>query len=268
MAKKINQAVKAMDANGNIQIFDTIAEAARSLKIDASNIRKVLVGSRKRAGKYSFSYTSETPTTKIGKKTRKTREEAAARREVISKVHDRLKELNVRYRNAVKSGTYKGDPIMQQMMAHTDYFGATKTGGFNISRSNLNKFSKKELENLLYSLEREEDKYKKLAEKKGRGMSDAALAALFGITEKQVKEYRDTIPALFDLLHLIKEDSDLKYKDVQTTIFDSLQSGIDSESVEDFLESIRGAYEGNDTDSLETILDLIENANEYADDYS
>lgn len=263
-----NYFIKMIDATGNHRIYATISEAAKALQLDASNIGKVLKGRRKSAGGFKFVYTLEPPTTKLGRALRRTRREASIHREFVSTVHDRLKEINQRYRNALKENVYKSDPVLQKLMSHTDYFGATKTGGYNISTTNLNKFSTEELQNLLKVLRSEEHKYVEIAERKRRPMGRAALSALFGISEKQVKDYDAIIPAIFDLLHLAKEDAFFKYSDVQTQIFETMQNNVDEEQLERYIDTIYEAYLGNDAQALENILNEMAKVDkEFIDSY-
>lgn len=267
MAKK-NFNVKAVDASGKVRVYDSIAEASRALHLDASNIAKVLRKNRKSAGGYGFSYTLEAPTTAAGKAARRTRREAAEHKEIVTAVHDRLKELNQRFRNAMKEKVFNKDQVLKKLMSHTDYFGATKTGGYNITLKNLNAFSNDELENLLKVLRSEEKKYVKIAERKKRPRDAATTAAILGITEEQVKNYDAIIPAVFDLIRLAKEDKFFKYSEVQTAIFEALQRDEDEETIERYVDTIYDAYSGNDQDALSDILEEINQVEEeYRDRY-
>lgn len=257
----MNKFIKAM-IEGKSTIYASIAEAARALRIDASNIGKVLRGKRPTAGGFKFSYTLETPTTRAGRATMKSRIERAEHREAVNAVHDRLKEINQRYRNALKEKVYTDDPVLQKLMSHTDYFGATKTGGYNISSSNLNKFTTSELQNLLKVLGSEEKKYIKIAETKKRGHGRAELAAILGISENQVSEYDDLIPAAFELMRLSNEDSFFRYSETRDALFESFQAGLDHEKIEGYIDSIYEAYLGNDIAALGNILAEMANVDE------
>lgn len=257
----MNKFIKAM-IEGKSTIYASIAEAARALRIDASNIGKVLRGKRPTAGGFKFSYTLETPTTRAGRATRKSRIERAEHREAVTAVHDRLKEINQRYRNALKEKVYADDSVLQKLMSHTDYFGATKTGGYNISASNLNKFTTSELQNLLKVFGSEEKKYIKIAETKKRGHGRAELAAILGISENQVSEYDDLIPAAFELMRLSNEISFFRYWEMRDALFESFQAGLDHEKIEGYIDSIYEAYLGNDVASLGNILAEMANVDE------
>lgn len=250
--------IKAVDAQGKVHIYATIAEAARALDIDSSNIGKVLRGRRPTAGGYTFQRTEERPTTRAGRKTVREKRERTERKQILSRVHDTLKELNVRYRNAVKEGVFTSDPVLSKMMSYSDYFGSTKTGGYNISVANLKQFSTSELQNLMKMLKRDERQYIRIAERDEDIKNAAAIAATFGITINQVNAYEDVLPALFDLLHLAKIDNFFRYSDVQVSLYQAMQSNASPEELQNFIDQIYSAYMGNDTNSLESIINQLD----------
>lgn len=258
--------IKAIDAAGKVRIFGSVAEAAKALNTDASNIGKVLRGKRQKAGGYSFSRTLEPPTTKKGREARRAERVKSERKAILSEVHDTLKELNQRYRNARKENVYQTDEVLKKLMSHTDYFGQTKTGGYDISMQNLRKYSNVELENLQRVLRAEEKKYTKIAERKARPMSPAALAGLFGISQNEVDKYKDVLPYLFDLLHLAREDQFFKYSDIQDHIWEAMKNGIEPEKLMEYIDLIYEAYADNNVDALDFILNEMTES-EYQDNY-
>lgn len=256
---------------GKKRVYATIAEAAKALKIDSSNINKVLRGARHSAGGFTFERTEERPTTKAGRQTVQRKKEAAARRKLLDSVHDRLKEINVRYRNAKKEGLYETDPILQSIMSHTNMFGATKTGGYNISRQNLKQYSDMELSNLLRVLNHEERKYIKQAEREASPDSAAAVAARFGIPAKQITEYEDLVPFLFDLLRLAKFDEFFRYSDVLRSISIVMKRNATREELEKYLNAIFDARLGNRAEDLSRTIqemDKYKLDKKYIDDLS
>lgn len=264
--KKTKLSIRVTDKDGKTRIFSSMAAAARELNIDPANIRKVVRGERKSAGGYQFAATSEKPTTKEGRRAARQARESANRKDIINTVHDRLKELNVRFRNARKTDAFATDPVLQQLMSHTGYFGQTKTGGYNISAQNLKKFSNTELENLMRVLNAEEKKYTR--PKKKREVSPARLAATFGISENQVEKYDYLVPVLFDLLHLVKEEAFFKYAEVQNAIFNVMQNDIEPEKLEEYIDMIYDAYMGNRVDDLNNIVDQMNSyGSEFRDSY-
>lgn len=246
--------IKAKDSSGKTHIYASIAEAAKALHVDASNIGKVLRGARSTAGGWSFTRTSEAPTTRAGRAAVREKKISAGRRKLLNIVHDRLKEINVRFRNAKKEGVYASDPVLVKMMTHTDYFGVTKTGGYNISMQNLKKYDDTELNSLLQVLKTEEKTYVKLAEREADVQNAAAIAATFGISIDQVNGYEDILPALFDLLHLAKIDEFFRYADIQRSLYQAMQADATADELQDWIDAIYEAYWGNDIDALGSIV--------------
>ena len=246
--------IKATDKSGKSIIYASAAEAATALKVDPSNISKVLRGVRPTAGGYSFTKTLERPTTAAGRRTLKQKKETAERKELVKAVHDRLKILNEKFRTAKKENFLETDKILQKQMAHSQYFGQTKTGGYNISIANLKKYSSDELQNLLIMLDREQKKYTRQQTQKQKATSMADIAAIFGISQPQIQEYDYILPALFDLLHLAKIDEFFRYSDVQTAIWDVMQKDVDPEQLEKYIDTMYDAYLGNRSEDLDSIL--------------
>lgn len=262
--------IKATDKSGKSIIYASAAEAAKALKVDPSNISKVLRGVRPTAGGYSFVKTLERPTTAAGRRKVKKQKETAERKELVKAVHDRLKILNEKFRTAKKENVLETDKILQQQMSHADYFGRRKQGGYNIDISNLKKFSTDELQNLLTMLNREQKKYVRQQTKNQKAMSMARLAAIFGISEEQIKKYDYILPALFDLLQLAKFDEFFKYADIQAAIWNIMQNDIESEELEKYIDTIYDAYLGNRKSDLDNILYAMDQYGKdpkYADPY-
>ena len=262
MAKDFKGFVKAITDSG-FSIFESIAAASRALKIDAANIRKVLTGQRPRAGGLSFVYTLERPKSSKIRAKLKEQEAVSEHKTAVQAVHDRLFELNKRFTNAKKAGTLENDPVMQKMMSHTDYFGQIRGGRYRISAEHLSQFSTDELNNLLSILSREEGQYKELFRKKSKkGLGKAALAAIFGVSEKEISGYDDLVPAIFELMRLGKEDKFFRYSDLSETLFGAVQDGMDEDVLTEYMNDIYQAYAGNDIAAYEAVLEAMANVDE------
>lgn len=262
MAKEFKGFVKAITDSG-FSIFESIAAASRALKVDAANIRKVLTGKRSRAGGLSFVYTLERPKSSKIRAKLKEQEAVSEHKTAVQAVHDRLFEINKRYTNAKKAGTLENDPVLQKMMSHTDYFGQVRGGRYRISAEHLSQFSTEELNNLLSILSREEGKYKDLFKKKSKhGLGKAALASIFGVSEKEVQGYDDLVPAIFELLRLGKEDKFFRYSDLSDAIFGAVQDGMDEDVLTEYMNDILQAYAGNDIAAYEAVLEAMANVDE------
>lgn len=266
-------AIKAK-VNGKNVVYGSIAEAARALGVDASNIGKVLRGLRATAGGISFERTDKAPTTPAAKAAAKAQKKRDARSDLINAVHDRLQDINERYFDAVREErkgyhqltgkalsfqkaeeiVFSDDPILLKMMSHRNYFGMTQRGGYFISDRKLREFSDDELKNLLGMLKVEEKQYTRVAEANPKVSNAAQLALLFNTGKKQIHKYKDVLPILFNLVHLAKMDSFFRYSDVQENLYYLLEKNASPEDVEKFVDLLFEAYEGNDDTARDQIL--------------
>lgn len=237
--------------------YFSVQEAAKALGVDPSNLRKVLKGERKSAGGWVFSWVEELPTTKYGREMRKSVKERNYHKELVEQVQTELRAINKRYREARKEKVLDRDPVLKLLMSHTDYFGATKTGLYDFSTKNLNKFTSEELSNLLRVLSSEKRKYIAIAEKKRKNLTPEQIAAIFGTSEKVAKEYEDLIPAIFDLMHLVTEDKNFRYSDIKDTVFEWIQEDKGREQFEEYLAQLYDAYSGNEIEDFVNILELM-----------
>ena len=266
-------AVKAK-VNGQTVIYNSIAEASRALGVDASNIRKVLVGQRKTAGNIAFEWSDKAPTTPEGKAAVKAAKKRDARSDLLDTIHDRLKDINERYFDALREerraykrvtgaaldpaaaqrNVFAADPILQKMMSHRNYFGSGKKGGYVLSESALRKYSDDELKNLLSMLKVEEAQYTRVAEASPKVTNAAQLALIFNATKRRMHKYKQVLPILFNLVHLAKMDSFFRYSDTQEKLYYLIEKNASPEEVEKFVDQLYSAYEGNDEDERDRIL--------------
>lgn len=262
MARTFKGYIKAT-LEGESKIFESIAAASRALKIDAANIRKVLTGTRSSAGGASFIYTLERPKSSKIRAALREKEAVTEHKTAVKAVHDRLSELNQRYMNAKKSGLLDNDPVLQKLMSHTDYFGEVRGGKYRVSAKHLSQFTTDELNNLLSILSREEHKYIDLFKKKSKhGLGKAALASIFGVSEKEMQGYDDLVPAIFELMRLGKEDKFFRYSDLSDALFGAVQDGMDEDVLTEYMNDILQAYAGNDIAAYEAVLEAMANVDE------
>lgn len=260
--------------NGQTVIYSSIAEASRALGVDASNIRKVLEGQRKTAGKIAFEWSDKAPTTPEGKAAVKAAKKRGARSDLLDAVHDRLKDINERYFDALREerrahkratgaaldpaaaqrNVFAADPTLQKMMSHRNYFGSGKKGGYVLSESALRKYSDDELKNLLSMLKVEEAQYTRVAEAAPKVTNAAQLALIFNATKRRMHKYKQVLPILFNLVHLAKMVSFFQYSDTQEKLYYLIEKNASPEEVEKFVDQLYSAYEGNDDDERDRIL--------------
>ena len=252
------------------KVFKSVAEASRALGVDASNINKVLKGKRASAGGYhfvGFEQNSDIERARaryeeaIREKTKQkilTKAERKGRQTLIDAVHDRLVDINKRFRNAKKADLYKQDPILQRMMSHTDYFGANKLGGYDTSKSNLRTYTTEELNNLMNMLSQEQGEYaKSLYDNMSRHRNIATYALQFGITVPQAEKYFYIYPVLFELLNVAKQNTEYKASDpvIYAEIYDAIQGEAEPEDLLDFILDLKNVYTGNTSEALDNVLE-------------
>ena len=250
------------------QVFDSIAAAARSVGVDASNATKVIKGKRATAGGYHFAAFEqnadiERARTRVAEAVREkektkvlTRAERNARKNLINSVHDLLVDVNKRFRNAKKEGVYRTDPVLQKMLSHTDYYGMNKRGGYDTSRANLRTFSNEELQNLASLLQSERGEYaSNIYDRMSRHRNIATYAAQFGITIPQAQQYFNLYPVLFELFAVAKQNTEYNYNDITGELYDAMQGGADPDELLDFILDLKNVYQGNTAEDLESVLD-------------
>ena len=250
------------------RVFDSIAAAARAVGVDPSNAAKVIRGKRATAGGYHFGAFGQNADlervisniegrikTSVKRKVL-TKAESNARKNLIENIHDLLVDTNKRYRNAKKAGIYKTDPVLQKMMSHTDFYGANKLGGYDTSKSHLRTFTNEELQNLADLIQTERGEYaKNIYDRMSRHRNIATYAAQFGITIPQAQKYFNIYPVLFELFAVAKQNTEYNYNDVTGELYDAMQGDADPDELLDFILDLKNVYQGNTTQSLESVLD-------------
>lgn len=249
------------------KVFKSVAEASRALGVDASNINKVLKGKRASAGGYhffGFEQNSDIERARaryeeaIREKTKQkilTKAERKGRQTLIDAVHDRLVDINKRFRNAKKADLYKQDPILQRMMSHTDYFGANKLSGYDTSKSNLRTYTTEELNNLMNMLSQEQGEYaKSLYDNMSRHRNIATYALQFGISVPQAEKYFYLYPVMFELFNVAKQNTEYKYAEIYGEIYDAIQGEADPDDLLDFILDLKNVYTGNTSEALDNVL--------------
>lgn len=260
------------------QSFESTAEAAQMLGIDASNIAKVLRGKRKSAGGFSFvrnpSYAKikelqkqqesikAAEGIKPGKaaaKAKQSREAAQLRRDTLDKVHKQLVVLNKQLKAKKKAGVYDTDEDFKKLMAHAQYFGYNKQGGYNTALQNLRQFSTTELQNLLTMINQEQ---KAAVQDDTAARNLASFALQFGVTDNEFKKYLYLTPVIMEIFRLAHGVDD--YNVLRDTIYDAIQEGRDPAQLQAFLLDAKKALIGNSYDDLQAIIGNFSGGN-YSD---
>ena len=249
------------------KVFDSVAAAARSVGVDASNAAKVIKGKRGSAGGYhfiGFEQRSDLEHSLEGYKeyirTREktkvlTKAERNQRRTLIDNVHDLLVDVNKRMRNAKKEGLFDTDPVLQKMTSYTDYYGMNKTGGYDTTKANLRTFTNQELQNLADMIERDKGQYAQdVYDRMSRHRNIATYAAQFGITVPEAKKYFNLYPVLFELFAAAKQGTEYNYNEIEGELYDAMQGDATEDQLLDFILDLKSTYQGNTQQSLDDIL--------------
>lgn len=249
------------------KVFDSVAAAARSVGVDASNAAKVIKGKRGSAGGYhfiGFEQRSDLDRALEGYKeyirTREktkvlTKAERNQRRNLIDNVHDLLVDVNKRMRNAKKEGLFDTDPVLQKMTSYTDYYGMNKTGGYDTTKANLRTFTNQELQNLADMIERDKGQYAQdVYDRMSRHRNIATYAAQFGITVPEAKKYFNLYPVLFELFAAAKQGTEYNYNEIEGELYDAMQGDATEDQLLDFILDLKSTYQGNTQQSLDDIL--------------
>lgn len=249
------------------KVFDSVAAAARSVGVDASNAAKVIKGKRGSAGGYHFigyEQRSDLERSLEGyKEYIRTREktkvlvkaERNQRRNLIDNVHDLLVDVNKRMRNAKKEGLFDTDPVLQKMISYTDYYGMNKTGGYDTTKANLRTFTNQELQNLADMIERDKGQYAQdIYDRMSRHRNIATYAAQFGITVPEAKKYFNLYPVLFELFAAAKQGTEYNYNEIEGELYDAMQGDATEDQLLDFILDLKSTYQGNTKQSLDDIL--------------
>lgn len=249
------------------KVFDSVAAAARSVGVDASNAAKVIKGKRGSAGGYHFigfeqrsdlerslegykEYIRAREKTKV-----LTKAERNQRRNLIDNVHDLLVDVNKRMRNAKKEGLFDTDPVLQKMTSYTDYYGMNKTGGYDTTKANLRTFTNQELQNLADMIERDKGQYAQdVYDRMSRHRNIATYAAQFGITVPEAKKYFNLYPVLFELFAAAKQGTEYNYNEIEGELYDAMQGDATEDQLLDFILDLKSTYQGNTQQSLDDIL--------------
>lgn len=254
-------------------IYPSLSAAASALGVDASNIGKVIRGSRKSAGGYNFvpvdpgiapatlrditealdtslserQRARQEKSRKAGFKRLSKEEQAAAkaRARATSKAAKELSRSLVEANKLMKEYQKRGldaiSGVIPELEALKSIIGKNKRGGFQASQKELQKFSKEQLEALKrridQQLNRKSFKDIESAEKK-----KAAVAYQLGISSEELDAYSDILPTLWQVLHLAGSMG-VGYDPMYQDVLDAFQASVDPEEMRDILEEIKKEHE-------------------------
>lgn len=254
-------------------IYPSAAAAASALGVDASNIGKVIRGSRKSAGGYNFvtvdpgiepatlrdiTEALDTSLSEKQKARQSKRREAGFKRlskeeQAAAKARSRatnraakelsrsLVEANKLLKEYQKRGLDAISGVVPELEALKGIIGKNKRGGFQASQKELKKFSQEQLE----ALKRRIDK--QLNRKNFRNLEEAekkkaAVAYQLGVSSEELDNYASLLPTLWHVLQLSRQIEGAGSNPVYQEIMEALQSGADPDQLKDILEEIEAEH--------------------------
>lgn len=263
-------------------IYPSAAAASSALGVDASNIGKVIRGSRKSAGGYNFvpvdpgiapatlrditealdTSLSENQKARQSKRReagfkRLSKEEQAAAKARARATNRAAKELsrslveaNKLLKEYQKRGLDAISGVVPELEALKGIIGKNKRGGFQASQKELKKFSQEQLEALKRRIDKQLNR-KNFRDLEAQEKKKAAVAFQLGISSEELDAYADMLPTLWNVLQLANQIEGAGSDPVYQEIMDAIQSGADPEQLQEILEEIQAEHQ----DQIEMIED-------------
>lgn len=250
-------------------IYPSAAAAASALGVDASNVGKVIRGSRKSAGGYNFlpvdpsispatlrdiTEAIDTSLSERQKKRQETRrksgfkrlskeEQAAAkaRSRAAKELSRSLVEANKIMKEYQKRGLDAISGVIPELEALKGIVGKNKRGGFQAKQKELERFSQQELEALKRRIDKQLNR-KNFRDLEAAEKKKTAVAFQLGISSEELDAYADMLPTLWNILQLANQIEGAGSNPVYQEIMDALQSGADPEQLKEILKEIEAEH--------------------------
>lgn len=217
------------------KIYNSIADAAKDLKVDAANISKALKGKRKGAGDYTF-----IPATGKGggKKRKSTLEKIAASLlpdDPVERKREQLKGLisasNKQIRRLKKEGLDKFSAAAKNILAYGDDLGTTKAGYLAKSGKRFQNLSEAQIDKFIEAITSKQKQRSYTVE--GATAEAERLANNFGTTAQRIIDLSDALPLFFNVLKNIAKD------ETSDDVIDEIDAFDDPDATaEDFFEQL------------------------------
>lgn len=258
-------------------IYPSAAAAASALGVDASNVGKVIRGSRKSAGGYNFVPVdpsispatlrdiTEAIDTSLSEKQRKRQESrrksgfkrlskeeqaaAKARSRAAKELSRTLVEANKIMKEYQKRGLDAISGVIPELEALKGIIGKNKRGGFQAKQKELEKFSQEQLEALKRRIDKQLNR-KNFRDLEAAEKKKQAVAYQLGISSEELDNYANMLPTLWNVLQLANQIEGAGSDPVYQEIMDAIQSGADPDQLQEILEEIQAEHQ-DQIDQLE-----------------
>lgn len=260
------------------KIYNSIADAARALQVDAGNISKVLKGKRKTAGGFNFISATGKGGGKKRKSTLQRQAAALAPADPLERKRQQLREsvtaANKQLKRLKDAGLYDFSAAAKSVLGLADDLGRTSAGYLATSGKRFENLSEAQIDKYLEVLDRKKKQRSYTVE--GATAEAERLANNFGTTAQRIIDLADGMPLFFNILkNLSKEETSDKvreeidaFDDPDATAEDFLQQMLNISNTRSLLNAITDTLGGDDFYMLDKFLPVREDLAALAEAYN
>ena len=253
-------------------LYDSIASAAKALNVDASNLRKVINGSRPSIGGHNFIAAGNMSSRQLkssGKKLVASLSEQQLKRQakarsnniidlqndvykLIRTANGRLDTLRKGYGN-YKLNVLAHSNVAKDVLRLTETLGKNKSGLLNGSKTNIAKLNIAQLKQVKSALEAQLNRRTFLDKKTAYGLAYAEanrIANIFGVQTGQLVKYSNILPLAWEVLDSTQSYG-LSSDEILAQIADLMDRGKSANYIKNFLDTYKAyGQSANDTYKL------------------
>lgn len=260
------------------KIYNSIADAARALQVDAGNISKVLKGKRKTAGGFNFISATGKGGGKKRKSTLQRQAAALTPADPLERKRQQLREsvtaANKQLKRLKDAGLYDFSAAAKSVLGLADDLGRTSAGYLATSGKRFENLSEAQIDKYLEVLDRKKKQRSYTVE--GATAEAERLANNFGTTAQRIIDLADGMPLFFNILkNLAKNETSDKvreeidaFDDPDATPEDFLQQMLNISNTRSLLNAITDTLGGDDFYMLDKFLPVREDLAALAEAYS
>lgn len=250
------------------KIYNSIAEAARALQVDAGNISKVLKGKRKTAGGFNFISATGKGGGKKRKSTLQRQAAALAPADPLERKRQQLREsvtaANKQLKRLKDAGLYDFSAAAKSVLGLADDLGKSSAGYIATSGKRFNNLSEAQIDKYLEVLDRKKKQRSYTVE--GATAEAERLANNFGTTAQRIIDLSGGLPLFFNILKNLSRDQSSDdvldeidaFEDPDATPEDFLQQLLDISNDQAVLQGIADTLGGDDLFMLDKYLPIRE----------
>lgn len=250
------------------KIYNSIADAARALQVDAGNISKVLKGKRKTAGGFSFISATGKGGGKKRKSTLQRQAAALAPADPLERKRQQLREsvtaANKQLKRLKDAGLYDFSAAAKNILGLADDLGRSSAGYIATSGKRFNNLSEAQIDKYLEVLDRKKKQRSYTVE--GATAEAERLANNFGTTAQRIIDLSGGLPLFFNILKNLSRDQSSDdvldeidaFEDPDATPEDFLQQLLDISNDQAVLQGIADTLGGDDLFMLDKYLPIRE----------